>query len=146
MGRVGSYPTFSLLLPKRAATSLCCTCPEVALGGRYPLSLPLEPGLSSHGAFRLPRAAVRPGRGNIVPQSVRIVKYPCKFFWERIYCKQKVVNSDLTGCCNCAPNTLSWERVARRSRDGCGKWLHFAFPPPPFGHPLPGRGYYQTAR
>ena len=26
----------------KAATSLCCTCPEVTLGGRYPLSLPYE--------------------------------------------------------------------------------------------------------
>jgi len=26
----------------KAATSLCCACPEVTLGGRYPLSLPYE--------------------------------------------------------------------------------------------------------
>ena len=46
MGRVGSYPTFSPLLPgiedARLAVYLCCTCPEVPLGGRYPLSLPYE--------------------------------------------------------------------------------------------------------
>ena len=28
------------LTAKIAAVSLCCTCPEVTLGGRYPLSLP----------------------------------------------------------------------------------------------------------
>ena len=44
MGRVGSYPTFSALLPgiedARLAVYLCCTCPEVTLGGHYPLFLP----------------------------------------------------------------------------------------------------------
>ena len=45
MGRVGSYPTFSPLpmtgfQDRSWAVSLCCTCPEVTLGGRYPLSLP----------------------------------------------------------------------------------------------------------
>ena len=44
MGRVGSYPTFSALLPGindvRLAVYLCCTCPGVTPGGRYPLSLP----------------------------------------------------------------------------------------------------------
>ncbi len=37
-------------LPRRSvAVSLCCTCPEVSLGGRYPLSCPAKPGLSSWG-------------------------------------------------------------------------------------------------
>ena len=39
---------------------------------RYPC--PVEPGLSSSGAFRLPSAAVRPGRGNIVLHSGKKVK------------------------------------------------------------------------
>ena len=34
------------------AVSLCCTCPEVAFGGCYPLSCPIKPGLSSYTAFR----------------------------------------------------------------------------------------------
>ena len=51
---------------------------------RYPC--PAEPGLSSSAAFRHASAAVRPGRGNIVPQHRSNVKYPCKFFWKRIYC------------------------------------------------------------
>ena len=50
---------------------------------RYPC--PMKPGLSSSGAFRLPSAAVRPGRGNIVPQSKGNVKPPCKFFSKCIY-------------------------------------------------------------
>ena len=50
---------------------------------RYPC--PVEPGLSSFGAFRPPSAAVRPGRGNIVTQSGPIVKSPCKIFSEGIY-------------------------------------------------------------
>ena len=36
---VGSYPTFSPLLPLQGAVLFCCTFPEVAFGGRYPLSL-----------------------------------------------------------------------------------------------------------
>ncbi len=39
---------------------------------RYPC--PVEPGLSSSGTFRLPSAAVRPGRENIVAQSMGNVK------------------------------------------------------------------------
>ena len=34
------------------AVYLCCTCPEVAFGGCYPLSCPIKPGLSSYTAFR----------------------------------------------------------------------------------------------
>ena len=34
------------------AVYLCCTCPEVAFGGCYPLSCPIKPGLSSCTAFR----------------------------------------------------------------------------------------------
>ena len=44
---------------------------------RYPC--PVEPGLSSSGAFRPPSAAVRPGRGNIVPQERQIVKHLANF-------------------------------------------------------------------
>ena len=50
---------------------------------RYPC--PVKPGLSSSAAFRHASAAVRPGRGNIVPQAGPNVKYPCKFFSECIY-------------------------------------------------------------
>jgi len=49
---------------------------------RYPC--PVEPGLSSRGAFRHSRAAVRPGRGNIVQQTRRKVKCPCKFFFRTV--------------------------------------------------------------
>ena len=45
---------------------------------RYPC--PMKPGLSSPAAFQLAAAAVRPGRGNIVPYPARNVKSPCKFF------------------------------------------------------------------
>ena len=40
MGRVRSYRTFPPLPHESGAVSLCCTFPEVAFGGRYPLSLP----------------------------------------------------------------------------------------------------------
>jgi len=33
-------PSFHPYCAKSTAVSLCCTCPEVAFGGRYPLSLP----------------------------------------------------------------------------------------------------------
>ena len=33
-------PHLSNLTAKHAAVYFCCTCPEVAFGGRYPLSLP----------------------------------------------------------------------------------------------------------
>jgi len=32
-------PRLSILTAKNAAVYFCCTCPEVAFGGRYPLSL-----------------------------------------------------------------------------------------------------------
>ena len=35
------------ILTSYEAVYFCCTFPEVALGGRYPLSCPMEPGLSS---------------------------------------------------------------------------------------------------
>jgi hypothetical protein len=35
------------------AVYLCCTCPEVSLGGCYPLSCPTEPGLSSFLQFAI---------------------------------------------------------------------------------------------
>ena len=38
--RVSSYLTFPPLPGRSRAVSLCCTCPEVAFGGRYPLFLP----------------------------------------------------------------------------------------------------------
>jgi len=44
---------------ENAAVYLCCTCPEVAFGGCYPLSCPVEPGLSSYAAFWHAHAAVR---------------------------------------------------------------------------------------
>ena len=52
-------PHLSTLTCLRQAVYLCCTCPEVAFGGRYPLSLPcgartfLVRGLSAH-LTRLP--------------------------------------------------------------------------------------------
>ena len=52
---------------------------------RYPC--PMEPGLSSSGAFRPPSAAVQPRRKNIVTQSGPIVKSPCKFFSKGVYYK-----------------------------------------------------------
>jgi len=43
---VSSYLAFPSL-PQNAAVYFCCTFPEVTLGGRYPLSCPVKPGLSS---------------------------------------------------------------------------------------------------
>ena len=43
---VSSYLAFPSL-PLKAAVYFCCTFPGVASGGRYPLSCPVEPGLSS---------------------------------------------------------------------------------------------------
>ena len=43
---VSSYLAFPSL-PQNAAVYFCCTFPEVSLGGRYPLSCPAKPGLSS---------------------------------------------------------------------------------------------------
>ena len=44
---------------------------------------PVEPGLSSHPAFRHGRAAVRLGRGNIVTDNISFVKYLAKSFIPR---------------------------------------------------------------
>ena len=38
--RVVSYTAFPPLPPEGAAVCFCCTRPDVAIGGRYPLSLP----------------------------------------------------------------------------------------------------------
>ena len=54
-GSVSSYLAFPPLPRRSAAVSLCCTVPEVAFGGRYPLSCPAKPGLSSYGTFRIRR-------------------------------------------------------------------------------------------
>ena len=57
-------PRLSTLTALNAAVFLCCTCPEVAFGGRYPLSLPygartfLVSGLSAH-LPRLPSLLMR---------------------------------------------------------------------------------------
>ena len=56
-------PRLSTLTAETAAVYLCCTCPEVAFGGRYPLSCPVEPGLSSRTGFPPVPAAVRLTRG-----------------------------------------------------------------------------------
>ena len=47
-GRVSSYLAFPPLPVLRQAVYLCCTFPGVASGGRYPLSCPVMPGLSSY--------------------------------------------------------------------------------------------------
>jgi len=45
---VSSYLAFpSLPHLNNTAVYFCCTLPEVAFGGRYPLSCPAKPGLSS---------------------------------------------------------------------------------------------------
>ncbi len=48
---LSSYLAFSSL-PLRAVI-FCCTFPKVALGGRYPLSCSVKPGLSLRCCFRL---------------------------------------------------------------------------------------------
>jgi len=44
---VSSYLAFPSLPEIIPAVYFCCTLPEVAFGGRYPLSCPVKPGLSS---------------------------------------------------------------------------------------------------
>jgi hypothetical protein len=58
ISRAVSYLRLSTLTALSTAVYLCCTFPEVAFGGRYPLSCPVEPGLSSCTAFQLMPAAV----------------------------------------------------------------------------------------
>ena len=44
-----AFPSLPLVRDARhAAVYFCCTFPGVASGGRYPLSCPVKPGLSSH--------------------------------------------------------------------------------------------------
>jgi len=71
------------------AVYLCCTCPGVTPGGRYPLSLPCEARtFLTRRPFALrPRLSNLVAR-NIVLQTGRIVKSPCKFFSLRIYYKK----------------------------------------------------------
>ena len=85
MGRVGSYPTFSPLLEGEAfqryiSVALVLGSPPAGIT-RYPY--PVEPGLSSSGAFRRPSAAVQPGRGNIVQQTNPNVKCLANSFLTR---------------------------------------------------------------
>ena len=54
-GSVSSYLAFPPLPCRSTAVYLCCTFPKVASGGRYPLSCPAKPGLSSYGTFRIRR-------------------------------------------------------------------------------------------
>ena len=68
MGRVGSYPTFSPLLRKAQrylSVALVLRSPSAGVTC-YPC--PVEPGLSSPARFHAAAAAVRPGRGDILPQ------------------------------------------------------------------------------
>ena len=46
-GSVSSYLAFPSLPCRGTAVYFCCTFPEVTFGGRYPLSCPVKPGLSS---------------------------------------------------------------------------------------------------
>ena len=85
MGRVGSYPTFSPLpegtaLRRYISVALVLGLPPAGVT-RYPY--PVEPGLSSSGTFRLPSAAVQPGRGNIVQQTNPNVKCLANSFLTR---------------------------------------------------------------
>ena len=68
---------FTLTLRRYISVALVLGFPPAGVT-RYPC--PMKPGLSSSAAFQLASAAVRPGRGNIVQQIGRIVKYSCKFF------------------------------------------------------------------
>ena len=63
---VSSYLAFPPL-PVKPAVYLCCTFPGVASGGRYPLSCPAQPGLSSQTTFRSACAAVYFTRCPIIP-------------------------------------------------------------------------------
>ena len=71
--------------PYLAAVYLCCTCPEITLGGRYPLSLPcgartfLIRGLSA-----CVRGCPAWSRKYCTAYGQKS-QMSCKIFWERIY-------------------------------------------------------------
>ena len=79
---------FTLAQRNLWAVYLCCTCPGVTPGGRYPLSLPCRARtfLTRDPLGSRPRLS-DPVAGNIVQQSKRIVKCSCKFFSKCIYYK-----------------------------------------------------------
>ena len=58
-GSVSSYLAFPSL-PHKAAVYFCCTFPGVTPGGRYPLSSPVKPGLSSRYYLSAPYRAAAP--------------------------------------------------------------------------------------
>ena len=81
-GRLLPY-LFTLTLKK--AVSLCCTCPEVTLGGRYPLSLPCGArtfliwnlSVSIRGCPTWSRRYCNRNSGKC--------QISCKFFWKKVY-------------------------------------------------------------
>ena len=82
----GQAMSLSFHLSCNAVVYLCCTCPEITLGGRYPLSLPcgartfLIRGLSA-----CVRGCPTWSRKYCTPGWVKS-QMSCKMFWKRIYC------------------------------------------------------------
>ena len=78
-------PPFHPYSFKEWAVSLCCTCPEVTLGGRYPLSLPCGARTFLIWVLSVPIRGCPP-RSRIYCTSWRgKSQMSCKFFSERIY-------------------------------------------------------------
>jgi len=84
--------------PYLAAVYFCCTCPEVTLGGRYPLSLPcgartfLIRGLS---------ATVRgcpTWSRKYCNRNCDKCQTSCKFFWKQVYYNQKEIQISICRC------------------------------------------------
>ena len=71
------YISVALVLGSPPAGVTCYPCP-------------MEPGLSSPGHFRVPAAAVQPGRGNIVLYLGRNVKYLAKSFQKGYTIKKRL--------------------------------------------------------
>ena len=106
-------PPFHPYSFKEWAVSLCCTCPEVTLGGRYPLSLPcgartfLIRGLSAS-----VRGCPTWSREYCTAQW-RNCQTSCKFFSEKVYYS----HLDCRKQCHCEPvRTLAWQSVLQMIR------------------------------
>ena len=72
---VSLYLAFPPVPRKTTVVYFCCTFPGVSSGGRYPLSCPAEPGLSSCQYLTAPwHAAVPLTYGDSIPQKRAFVK------------------------------------------------------------------------
>ena len=78
-------PPFHPYSFKEWAVSLCCTCPEVTLGGRYPLSLPCGARTFLIWVLSVPIRGCPPRSRIYCTSWGGKSQMSCKFFSERIY-------------------------------------------------------------